>query len=145
MMPSSAVLDANIAIYSVLKTPHSAIAVQVINQLIQEDTQLFAPSLWWFEVTSVIHNYHFARLISDSIAYSALEILTSEWGVQKVDVPERSAFDWATRLHHKAAYDGFYLAAAEKLGAEFWTANKALTNNTRQLGLGWVHWMGEIE
>ena len=48
MMPSSAVLDANIAIYSVLKTPHSAIAVQVINQLIQEDTQLFAPSLWWF-------------------------------------------------------------------------------------------------
>ena len=145
MMPSSVVLDANLAVYSVLKTPHSAIAVRVMNQLTHEDTQLFAPRLWWFEVTSVVHHYRFARLISESIAYSALEILTSEWGIQKVDVPERSAFDWATRLHHKAAYDGFYLAAAEKLGAEFWTADKALTNNARQLGVSWVHWMGEIE
>jgi predicted nucleic acid-binding protein len=78
-------------------------------------------------------------------AYSALELLTKEWGIQRIEVPERSAFDWATRLHQKAAYDGFYLAAAEQLGAEFWTADKALANNAGQLGVSWVHWMGEIE
>ncbi len=144
-MPSSVVIDANIAIYSVLKTPHSALAVRLLNQLTQEGAQLFAPSLWWFEVTSVVHNYRFARLISDSIAYSALEILTAEWGIQRIDVPERSAFDWATRLRQKAAYDGFYLAAAEQLGVDFWTADKALANNAGQFGVSWVHWMGEMD
>lgn len=96
-------------------------------------------------VTSVVHNYFFARLISDLIAYSALEILTTEWGIQRIEVPERSAFDWATRLRQRAAYDGFYLAAAEQLGAELWTADKALASNAGQLGESWVHWMGEME
>jgi predicted nucleic acid-binding protein len=144
-MPSPVVIDANLAIYNVLKTPHSSLAVRVMNQLTHEDAQLFAPGLWWFEVTSVVHNYRSARLISDATAYSALELLTKEWGIQRIEVPERSAFDWATRLRQKAAYDGFYLAAAEQLGAEFWTADKALANNAGQLGVSWVHWMGEIE
>jgi len=116
-----------------------------MNQLAQENTQLFAPRLWWFEVTSVVHSYQYARLISNAIAYSALELLTKEWGVQRIDVPERSAFDWATRLRQKAAYDGFYLAAAELLSAELWSADKALVANAGQLRVNWVHWMGEIE
>jgi predicted nucleic acid-binding protein len=57
----------------------------------------------------------------------------------------QAALSWATRLHQKAACDGFYLAAAEQLGAELWTADQALANNARQLGASWVHWMGEIE
>jgi predicted nucleic acid-binding protein len=56
----------------------------------------------------------------------------------------RSAFEWATRLGQKAAYDCFYLAAAERLGAEFWTADERLSNRASQLGAVWVHWMGEI-
>ena len=56
----------------------------------------------------------------------------------------RSAFDWATRLRQKSAYDGFYLAAAEQLGIELWTADQALVNNARQVGANWVHWMGEL-
>jgi predicted nucleic acid-binding protein len=98
-----------------------------------------------FEITSVLHHYHFTGHISDSIAYSALELLTTEWNVQRVDVPVRSAFDWSTRLRQKAAYDGFYLAAADQLKAELWTADRSLANNAKQIGAKWVHWMGEIE
>jgi predicted nucleic acid-binding protein len=114
-----------------------------MERLAQRGSQLFAPRLWWYEVTSVIHHYRFAELISDSMAYTALEILTTQLGVQPVDVPVRAAFDWATRLHQKAAYDGFYLAAAEQLGAELWTADQALVNNARQKDASWVYWMGE--
>jgi predicted nucleic acid-binding protein len=143
-MNSSAVIDANLAVFSVLKTPHSLNAALVMEQLANKGSQLYAPGLWWYEVTSVIHHYRFSGLVSDSTAYAALEILTIDLGILQVDVTARSAFDWATRLHQKAAYDGFYLAAAEKLGTELWTADQSLFNNARQIGAGWVHWTGEV-
>jgi predicted nucleic acid-binding protein len=116
-----------------------------MEQLAQRGYIPFAPGLWWYEVTSVIHRYRFSGLISDITAYAALDLLTVELGFQQVEVPERSAFDWASRLRQKAAYDGFYLAAAEQLGADLWTADQALANNARQAGASWVHWMGEDE
>lgn len=144
-MNSLIVVDANLAVYSVLKTPHSPMATRTIEQLAHAGAQLYAPGLWWYEVTSVIHKSLFTGLISSTTAYTALDIVTVRLGVQPVDVQARSAFDWATRLRQKAAYDGFYLAAAEKLGAELWTADQALVNNAHQVGAAWVHWMGEIE
>jgi len=142
-MASPIVIDASLAVFSMLNTPQSAQAARLMDHLVQQGSQPFAPGLWWYEVTSVIHRYRFAGILPDSTAYTVLELLTTRLGVQKVDVPMRRAFDWATRLHQKAAYDGFYLAAAEQLGAELWTADQALANNARQVGAGWVHWMGE--
>ncbi len=84
-------------------------------------------------------------MITDAIAYQALGLLTDDLGVKQVEVSVRAAFDWATRLRQKAAYDGFYLATAEHLGAELWTADHALVHNVQQIGISWVHWMGEIE
>lgn len=144
-MSLSVVLDANLAVYSVLRTPHSPPAARVLERLAHAGAQLYAPRLWWFEVTSVIHKNLFAGQISDKVAYIALNLVTLGLGVQPVDVQARSAFDWATRLRQKAAYDGFYLAAAEQLGSELWTADQALVNNALQVGASWVHWMGEAE
>src|SRR4030065_1980330 len=96
-MNSSVVIDANLAVYSVLKTPHSPMAIHVMEQLAQTGSQLCAPGLWWYEVTSVIHRYHFTGLVSGVIAYTALELLTVELCVQPIDVPMRPAFAWATR------------------------------------------------
>ena len=139
------VLDANLAVFNVLKTPQSAAAARTLEHLSQSGCQPFAPDLWWYEVTSVIHRYLFAGLIKEATAYQALELLTTGLGVQKVDVPVRAAFNWATRLRQKAAYDGFYLATAEQLGTDLWTADQALVKNAQQIGITWVHWIGEIE
>ena len=49
-----------------------------------------------------------------------------------------AAFDWAGKLGHSRVYDGLYLALAERLGAEFWTADKRLARAAEQLGLSWV-------
>jgi len=142
-MNSSIVVDANLAVFSVIKTSHSIVAVRVMDHIAEHGYEPYAPGLWWYEVTSVIHRYRFARMITDATAYQAIELLTVSLGVHKIDVPMRAAFDWATRLSQKAAYDGFYLAAAEQLGAELWTADQALVNNARQIGASWVRWMGE--
>jgi predicted nucleic acid-binding protein len=141
---SKAIIDANIGVYSVLNTPHSTQAVAVIQYCMKREMGLFAPVLWWYEVASVLHRYLFDRIITESIADEALEILFSELTVQPVEDLYRPAFDWASRLKQRSAYDGFYLAAAEHLEAEFWTADQALVNNARQLGVAWIHWMGEI-
>lgn len=55
----------------------------------------------------------------------------------------KSALRWAERLQQSQAYDAFYIALAEHLQTDFWTADKRLANATQQLGLTWVHWIGE--
>ncbi len=144
-MSSYVVIDANLAVYSTLKTPQSPAASRIMEYMAQKGYQYSAPGLWWYEVTSVIHRYLFHGLITEKLAFTALDLLTVELDFQKIEVTERSAFDWATRMRRKAAYDGFYLAAAEKLGADLWTADRALANNARQAGVNWVHWMNEAD
>jgi len=53
----------------------------------------------------------------------------------------RAALTWAARLGQSKAYDGFYLALAERLGADLWTADERLLNRMRQLGVAWVRWL----
>ena len=41
------------------------------------------------------------------------------------------------------AYDGSYLAVAESLGAELWTADNRLVESLDDDSLEWIHWIGE--
>ncbi len=51
----------------------------------------------------------------------------------------RLAFDWTVRLNQAAAYDSFYLALAEALRCELWTADQHLYD---AVGQPWVRWVG---
>ncbi len=142
----AAVIDSSLAVYSVLNVSQSAQAERVFERLLNQKIRLFVPRLWIFEVTSIIHKYLFDKLITPKRAFDSLSVIL---GFEKNLVDEdqqlcQLAFEWATRLRQKPAYDGFYLAAAERLGAEFWTADEKLSNNAHQLGASWVHWMGEL-
>jgi predicted nucleic acid-binding protein len=142
---SLAVIDASVAVYSVINTPMASLAENVMNYLQKNKTKLYAPSLWWYEVTSVVHKYLFDGLLAEKFAQDTLTIILS-LAVNRIDEDDdlcRAAFDWATRLAQKPVYDSFYLATAELLGADFWTADQRLVNRAHQLGIGWVHWMGE--
>ncbi len=72
-----------------------------------------------------------------------LELFT-ELAVQEMDVSSRPARGWAARWKQNAAYEASFLAAAEQLRAEYWTADQALVTNARKFGADWIHWMGEI-
>ena len=55
------------------------------------------------------------------------------------------AWYWADRLNHSKTYDAQYVALAELERADLWTADRRLANGARQVGAGWVHWIGEGE
>jgi predicted nucleic acid-binding protein len=47
---------------------------------------------------------------------------------------------WTLRLNRAAAYDSFYLALAERLGCNLWTADRRLW---QAVSAGWVRLVGE--
>ena len=52
------------------------------------------------------------------------------------------AFDWAARFNRPAAYDAYYLALAEMMESEFWTADERLYKAIRA-NFPNIHWLGE--
>ncbi len=56
----------------------------------------------------------------------------------------RRGYDLATRFNQPTAYDAQYLAAAERLECEFWTADQRLFNAVGK-DLAWVRWLGNFE
>jgi predicted nucleic acid-binding protein len=146
-MPKSSVVvvDSSTALYTVLDYPLSSHVEAHWETWIDADVRISAPRLWINEVTSVIHKAFMLKEISEASAQDALNAALS-LGVELFDEDItlcNNAFSFATRLEQLAAYDSFYLALAERLDAEFWTADKRLVNGARQLGATWVHWIGE--
>ena len=146
MQNSSGVVDSNLAIFTVIDSDLSKLATRVWTHLLSSTVNIFAPGLWAYETTSVIRKlYSFGKITEDE-AQMALIIL-DQMPIQLIssDLSMRqAALSWATRLGQKAAFDGFYLATAEKLETELWSADQALVNNAHQAGASWVHWTGEI-
>ncbi len=135
------VIDANIGIHTVLETPLSDIVASTWDLWRQEKAEVVAPNLWLNEVTSVIHRIHMMGEISEEVALKALDTafnLDLDW---IAETPElcRSAFHWASQFGQFAAYDGFYLALADQLEAEFWTVDKRLAIRSQQVGIDWVY------
>lgn len=139
------VVDANIAVHAVLETDLSPLAERCWLAWREADVATCAPRLWLYEVTSAIHRVYMQGQIREEQALTALEIALG-LGVQLVpdDGLAPQAFRWATRLRRLATYDCFYLALAERLGAEFWTADRSLANAATQAGVPWVRWMGSV-
>lgn len=146
MNNSLAVIDSNIAISALILTEQTRTAFALLERLREEKVNLYAPHLWFYEVTAGIHEYLYAKIIQHDVAEEAI---SAAFGLEINRMDETSALcqsasRWATRLKRMAVYDGFYLATAESLNAPLWTADKRLANNARQLGAKWVHWMGDL-
>jgi predicted nucleic acid-binding protein len=104
-----------------------------------ERRQLAAPTLLYYEVANTLYRYQklgFMGAASVRLAFEAALALPLElYG--KADL-HRRALDLAGKLSLSAAYDAHYLALAEYLGSEFWTADRQLARRV-QASLPWVH------
>lgn len=144
-MSASQVVDANLTLALVLQTPYSEQAHTLWGQWSGETTDVFAPDLWAYEVTSALRKAMTLTGMPLPEAEARLDVL-ARLGVQLVPPTlelDRLALRWAERLRHTVAYDAHYLALADTLGCEFWTADRRLANAAGQEA-PWVHWIGEI-
>ena len=142
---SYVVIDAGFGVLQVIADPRSEQAATLWSGWIMDGIDICAPDLWLYETTSVLHKISLQQNISEEIVQQALEALLGLNVAFYEVVPDscRVAYRWATRLKQSTAYDGFYMALAERLNAELWTTDQRLVNRARQIGVSWVHWIGE--
>jgi len=143
--PPAIVVDANIAIRAVLPIARKLTILEHFVSWHKSRTKIYAPDILLTEVVSVIRRGVSDRWISETegqvaiedLFHLGVEIISSDAGLCQ------AALVWAGRLGQSKAFDGFYLAVAERKGGELWTADERLRNQAQQLGLSWVRWIEE--
>ena len=146
-MPGSLILiDSSIALRWLLPDPLSQTCWKLFSQIVETDKQITAPALWMYEMTSGLTKaVHFNILNPEDAQRGLLKV--AELGVRIISPDEdqnRRAFDWTLRLNRVSAYDSYYLALAEILNCEFWTADNRLYKSGRDQGLEWIHHIKEV-
>ena len=100
---------------------------------------MFAPSLLRFEVASVIWTYEKNRVIppgGSERLLQLLKLLPIQYSDSAQD--QTRAVEFARQFSLGKAYDTHFLAVAERLSAQFWTADNRLFNAVHR-HLDWVH------
>ena len=135
-------IDANLALYAL--NPTVPVQRQVLDRFAawhREGRAWYAPHLWRLEVASGLRKMVRAGMLSETEAQTLLDLVFS-WEITVIPVDEhllRQAFAWSGRLRDWVIYDSVYLALAEHLGAEFWTADRRLYRRAREAGAEFVH------
>ena len=142
-MNSQVCIDANLVLKLVLVEADSSKAQQLWDTWIDADIEVVAPPLIAFEGTSVICNKLYRGLVPPEEAklmFKAFHLL----GVRLLypDGLHERAWELVKRFNRPQAYDSHYLALAEILGIEFWTADERLYNAVKH-DLSWVQWLGD--
>ena len=140
------VVDANLAVNTALN--FSERLERFWERVNQEQITPCAPRLWMSETTSAVRAYLAQKQITANEAEQALHTIHA-LRVEIIDEDERlclRALELAGMLAQSKAYDALYLATAEKMDTEFWTADRRLYNRCwDDLGLEWVHWINELK
>jgi predicted nucleic acid-binding protein len=135
-----AVIDASLVIKAILPNPEFARCQTVLAQL--KDRRLIVPALWIYEITSALARAQLTASEARSALHQAMSL-----GVQVIlpgETQANLAFDQTLQLNRAAAYDSFYLATANALDADFWTADQRLVHSFQDNKPAWLHGIDEV-
>ena len=137
------VIDANFAVKTVIPNVMRDQCCATLNDLMREGNVLEAPTLWAYETTSAICKaVHFGYLTEDEGWWALRQLAALDVTLRSPDATDNhNAMKWTLTLKRAAAYDSYYLALAERLGCELWTADQRLVNAADQ---SWVRWVGDV-
>ena len=143
MPRSPACIDANIVVKMVAPEADRPQALALWDGLLRQGVNCVAPYLFRFEVTSALWRKVMRGFLTATEAREALETALG-MGVEFLDPPDLSlhAFDLAVKFNLPAAYDAHYLALAEALDCEFWTADERLFRTIRD-DFTRIRWLGD--
>lgn len=139
------VVDASLAIKWVLKEPYAEQALALAEEWAAAGTRPSAPCLLLVEATNVLHRRAMLGHISLSQAGQLLAGLL-DMGIEIRESPQIHfrAMELARELQRPAVYDTHYLALADILGCDLWTADERFFNSVKQRQPR-IRWLGEFK
>ena len=145
-MPRSQVcVDANIIVALVTTEAQSKKVLALWAEWMSKDYRIVAPVLLRYEVTSAIRRKVYRGILKPEDARRILgEFLSLD--VELIDSPNLTwrAFDLASLFNRPTTYDTHYLALAEMMDCEFWTADERLYNAVKD-GFPLIRWLGDYK
>lgn len=139
------VIDANLALALIIRLPYSAAAQRMMDTWRAGQAELMAPTLWEYECVTGLRRAVSLNLLTRQEAAEMVDLLLALEVRHRDPSPalHQRALEWTEYIGQSKAYDAQYLALAESLEAEFWTADRRLANTLKERGHTWVHWVGE--
>ncbi len=132
-------LDASFLVQLVTHGRFVARAANLWQEWHHQGRELVAPGLIYYEISNALYRYRKADMISAQDAERVLEsVLAFSVTIYQDHDLHRRALDLAEEFSLPATYDAHYLALAERLDADFWTADRRLFDAVHET-LSWVH------
>ncbi len=143
-MSGFVVVDASLAFKWLVREEHTDTALAILRTWHNEEVTPAAPHLLPFEVSNALHKRVTRGELSMEGAIDLVgNLLTSQIELHQPWNLHGKALEMASRLGQAAAYDAHYLALAESLDCELWTADERFYRSIRE-GDGRVRWIGEL-
>ena len=144
-MKSQVCVDASLALKWFLPFQQDPLADSLLKRWDQDGAELIGPPLFNAEVTSVIRFKVYNGTLMPQQGEAAFQSFR-ELDVKIIAPSILSLFAWelAKKYDQPRAYDMQYLALAELLDCDFWTADERLVNSLRGKNPR-VHWVGEAQ
>ncbi len=140
-MPSLVIVDASYTLRMLLPSSIQPRLFEQMDIWQENDVPLYAPTLWRYEVTSTLAKLVHFREITEETSDKMLDMAFA-LDISIIAPDEslcRHALRWTFRLKRASAYDCFYVALAELLQGELWTADRKLF---RAVGQDWMRYVG---
>lgn len=139
MSSTNVCVDASFIVRLVTINDPKSVYDRIWNQWQQSNLTVVDPALIHYEVSNALYRYKVAGQITQEEAEDLLEI-GLKLGIVVYSDREiyQKALQIADRLNLSATYDAHYLALAESLGIELWTADRRLFNAVRSR-LPWIN------
>ena len=138
------VVDASVAFKWLVSEENSDRARALSRSWANQGIQAAAPYLMPTEVTNALHQRVVRGELSVGDAVRLLEYLLAS-GFELRDPPDLHirALQLASQLRQRAAYDVHYLALADILGCEYWTADERFYRASSPADAN-MRWIGEF-
>lgn len=141
-MSSWATIDASVFLASVLTEQYTKEARALLESLKQQNITIAAPVLVHYEIAAVLRKHTYRGTLTLEEATSALQLLLAQPVQTFVDnTLLQRGYELAGEFNRPTAYDSQYLAVAERLASDFWTADERLYNALHSR-LSWIQWLG---
>jgi predicted nucleic acid-binding protein len=103
------------------------------------EASIVAPTLLYYEVTNGLYRYQKAGILpSEAVEKALMAALALPIELVSNTEPHRRARDVAAMYNLSATYDAHYLALAQWMEVDLWTADMRLVNSFKSHKLSWV-------